>query len=239
MINEIYITTQELLNKNGYGLLTPARFVSFAESAQLKILNEAIDDFRMGRRRRYMSDPTDTMAMAQVLLDRFVENATLSRGIPAQEYHTLPPDFMKWIMADIDGVEVMASPVKSIGVLKTNYFIAPTESCPFYLIEGDKVYIVPDTIGAIKDGNNLITYDEVTLRYYRYPLRPNWTYEMVGREPVFNKDSEHFQDFEVPYAFFNRLVANILGMVSVKLRDDFVAQYAISQENTDFEKRNR
>jgi hypothetical protein len=60
-----------------------------------------------------------------------------------------------------------------------------------------------------------------------------------GKTPVFNPDSELYQDFEVPQSLFNRLVTNILGMVSVKLRDDFVAQVAANQDETDFTKRNR
>jgi|SRR5690606_2223600 len=242
MINEVYIVVQELLNKNGYGLLTPTRFVAFAESAQLRVLEEALDEYRIKKRDAARYDAPDTLNSLEAIIEIFAARTMLSRETPSgvMKYHTLPSDYMRWGSANIDGVELVKQPSKTKAALERSYFISPTDSAPFCYIEGNKLYALPDTIGAIKDGNNYIAYDEIELVYYRYPKKPNWTYVMIdGKTPVFNPDSELYQDFEVPQSLFNRLVTNILGMVSVKLRDDFVAQVAANQDETDFTKRNR
>lgn len=240
MINEVYTVVQEILNKNGYGLLTPARFVSFAEAAQLKVLDESIDEYRRAKRTAARYDAPDTLGLLEAVIEIFSDTALLSRddGTTVQNYHTLPSDYMRWGNASVDNVEIVKVPARQKASLERGMFVNPNTTTPFCYIEGQKLYVLPLSIGAIYDGTTPIALDEVQLQYYRYPAKPNWTYTMVGNQPIFNPGSELYQDFELPYSMMNKLIVEIAAFAGVHIRDEFVMQYASGKEKMDFDKRN-
>jgi len=242
MIDTVYNVVQELLNKNGYGLLTPARFVHFAESAQLKVLNDVIEEYIQEKRNTARYDSPESLDTLHAVIEIFATSKLLSRDIEGNvmDYHLLPDDYMRWGSANLDdNTEIIKIDSKNKAKLSRNRFVYPSLSTPYCYIEGNKLYVWPDSIGVIKDDNELIPCDEVILHYYRYPAKPNWTYIMVGNKPVFNIDSELYQDFELPKSMMNRLIYEIAQMAGVHLKDETILQYTANVKNEDFQKSSR
>lgn len=237
MVNEVYNVVQEILNKNGYGLLTPTRFVHFAESAQLKVVGETIDDYRVAKRNAARYDASDVLntmeAIIEIFADRKMLTSRLSGGVV--EYHLMPDDYMRWGSANVDNVEIVKLPSRMKAAVNRNYYVNPVESEPVCFVEGTRLYVYPLSIGAIGG----VAVSEVELHYYRYPRKPNWTYEMVGKTPVFDMGSEFYQDFEVPASLFNRLVLNISALAGVHLKDADVVQYSFNSAEEMYRKENR
>jgi hypothetical protein len=182
MINTVYNVVQELLNKNGYGLLTPTRFVYFAETAQLKVLNDAIEEFIQKKRNAARYDSPETLDTLEALKEVFFESTTLSREVEGtvEAYHLLPSDYMRWGSANLDdNTEIAKQEGQYKARLERNRFVTPSLSTPYCHIENNKLYVYPTSIGAIDDNGTLIPWDEVTLSYYRYPKKPNWTYHSI------------------------------------------------------------
>ena len=237
MINEVYNVVQEILNKNGYGLLTPTRFVHFAESAQLKVVGETIDDYRVAKRNAARYDASDVLNTMEAIIEIFADREMLSREVDGElaEYHLMPSDYMRWGSANVDDVEIVKLPSRMKAAVNRNYYVNPVESEPVCFIEGNRLYVYPQSIGVIDS----TPVDEVELHYYRYPKKPNWTYEMVGKTPVFDSGSEFYQDFEVPASLFNKLVLNISALAGVHLKDADVVQYSFNSAEEMYRKENR
>jgi len=242
MINQVYHVVQQLLNKNGYGLLTPTRFVYFAGASQLEVIEEVLGDYRIKKRDAARHDSVDELSLYDAIIELFADNQLLSREDESdvvQKYHIMPDDYMRWNHANVDGVDITKVPARGKATFNKSYFLAPSTSAPVCYIEGQKLYVLPDSIGIISDSGTPVAYDEVELHYYRYPKTPNWTFTMVGDTPVFNPDSSLYQDFEVPQSLFNRLVVSILKMSGLHIRDESVIQTAYNEAQEDFQKRNR
>lgn len=239
MINEVYNVVQELLNKNGYGLLSPTRFTSFAKSAQLKVLSDTVDAYRKNRRDGGRYDAPDTLNTLEAVLEQFASSEILSRQGPTLigDYHIMPKDYMRWESASVDNVEIVKLPNRQKAAVNRNYYVRPTEGEPVCFLEGNKLTVYPLTIGVIEKGNVKYACDEVELQYYRYPKTPNWTYSIEGGRPIFRPDKHGYQDFEVPESLFNSLVVNIASMAGVHLKDEDVVQYAMNADQIDFNKK--
>ena len=239
MINDIYNVVQELLNKNGYGLLSPTRFVSFAKSAQLKVLSDTIDAYRETRRTGGRYDAPDTLSTLEAVLDVFADSEVLTRkvGNSIENYHMLPKDYMRWENASVDNIEVVKLPNRHKAAINRSYYVTPTEKEPVCFIEGKRLTVYPQTIGVIVKDGLKHACDEVELQYYRYPKSPNWTYSIEGGRPMFRPDKPGYQDFEVPESLFNELVVNIAAMAGQHLKDEELVKYAMSAEQLDFNKK--
>jgi len=239
MINSVYTVVQQALNKNGYGFLTPTRFVYFAEAAQLRVIDETVDELRMAKRNFSRYSTPETLQSMEAVVERFAENKTLTREVDGvlKDYHELPSDYFRWGSADIGDVDIVKIDAKEKALLNRSYFATPSESEPYCYIEGTKLYALPVTIGAIHDGTEYYAYDEIELHYYRYPVKPNWTYKTILGKPVFDSTSSLYQDFEVPQSCFNKLVTYILELSGVSLREELPLQYATNREETDYKKK--
>jgi hypothetical protein len=236
MINEVYNTVQALMNKNGRGIISPARFILFAENEQVRLLDNIIHEYRRARNRqeRYVHD--FSLAMLEDVMETFAKTETLTRyiGSSIEDYHALPTDYMAWGSASVDGNTIDKIPSYKKEAIGKSRYIKATESEPMCYIEGDKLYVLPTTIGKVGS----VHVDEVDLSYYRTPAKPNWTYTLVAGKAIFNQSDAAYQDFELPYMFFNKLVTGILMQAGVHVREEFVVQSAAAEERNDFTKDN-
>lgn len=241
MIDSIYRIVQEMLNKNGYGILSPARFMLFAEAVQLEVLGNYIDEWRNARQKSATYSTDEKLRELEAIIEHFSEPATLTRNIggSVQKYHALPSDYMMWGNAWVNCVLINKIEAKLKVHVSKDYFVTPSESEPICYVEGNKLYVLPETFGVIRDGNTDVAIDEVELMYYRYPKKPKWTYVTVSGKSIFNPSDPSLQDFELPYSAYNRLVVGILGKAGMHVRDADVVQYAASEENKDYQKDNQ
>ena len=244
MINEVYNTVQEQLNKNGRGILSPARFNLFIETTQLNVLDNLIHQYRRSKLRdtRYVRDAS--LQVLEDVLDTFTKTDTLTRyiGGSIQDYHSLPDDYMAFGSASVDDVEIEKIPSHQKSAINRNRYLKPTADEPVCYVEGNKMYVLPTTIGRITDAATIDEdpyIDEVDLVYYRTPAKPNWTYTLVSGKAIFNQSDSEYQDIELPYAFMGQLVNGVLSQAGLHIRDDFAVQSALSEDKNDFNKDNQ
>lgn len=241
MINDIFNLSQELLNKNGYGILSPIRFMLFAKQSQLKLLMNAIDRYKREKNRKDIGSYSDSLRVLEALIDKFRTSKMLTRFDGSlKEFHILPDDYMAFDVAtvgkDIDITEIEAS---RSGMLLRSKILTASEKQPFGYVEGHRLYVLPETIGIINDGGLKIRYDEVFLRYIRYPKNPVWTYQLVDGKPIFNISDPNYQDFELPESMFDSLVTDILSQAGLHIRDEFISAHTRSVEASEFNKDNQ
>lgn len=240
MINDIYNLVQDFLNKNGRGIIPPARFVRSAKNVQLRIHSDIIEEIKVQRQKVQSYATDDRLSMLESVMEIFAEREVLSRsdGANVYAYHILPSDYASWGSATLDGVEISKVEARMKGAIERNYFISPTLSNPFCYIEGTKLYVLPTSVGVIYDGEDDIAVDEVELSYYRYPKDPNWTYVTMGGKSVFNESDSSYQDFELPYSQQNKLVMGMLLDLAPNMRDEIIMQFANQEEQKQYQKDN-
>jgi len=241
MIDQVYRLAQEILNKNGRGIISPARFLSVASNAQTKIICNAIDEYVQAKRSKDVILSDEKLRLMQDVIDKFSETKELTRveSGAVKEYHVMPTDYMMWGRCTVDDTEITKVLSRDKSVIKRNYFVSPSDSEPVCYLEGHKLYILPTTIGVIRDGNTDVAYDEVELSYYRYPKAPNWTYVTVSGKSVFNPSDPNYQDFEIPESLQNRLVIEVLKDFGMHIRDEAMFQYTNTEDNKEYQRDNR
>jgi hypothetical protein len=240
MINDVYELTQDLLNKNGRGIITPSRFLHIAKNSQIKLVCNAIDEYIRAKHVANSTGNYEKMNLLSSVMEIFTTSKMLSRkdGTIVRPYHTLPSDYMMWGNLSVNDIDIVKVKSSDQSLIRRNYFISPTEENPFCYVEESKVYVMPTTIGVIRDGNVNVATDEVLCTYYRYPKTPNWTYVMIGDKFIFNESNSAYQDFELPLSYMNRLVIDILMQLGVHLRDTTMLNYTISEDKSEQNKDN-
>jgi hypothetical protein len=86
----------------------------------------------------------------------------------------------------------------------------------------DNYKVFPETI---EDGVKLI--------YFRKPKDPNWTYEMINGNAIFNPSKVGFQDLEIGYDDKFTLIVKILKYAGLNIREAEIVQAAVAFENQD------
>ena len=84
--------------------------------------------------------------------------------------------------------------------------------------------------------SSIVTPGEITIHYVRYPLTPNWTYQLIGADgnPTFDPSAAlGYQDFELPLSDSTTLVFKILQYAGVNIRESEVTQFATMEEATE------
>ena len=233
MINQVYHIVQAILDKNGYGPMAPARFVYLATQEQLSIVNDVIDVVQRESSKGAILRPSEYIEQAEVAVDMLTETKMLSRLVDGNvaDYHPLPDDYLHFIGASVDNESLIKIPSR-----KKSLYKRMDVGLKWCYIEGKKLYVYPSTVGVIMAEGVAHPYSEVALTYIRSPKDPNWTYETVNGNPIFNPSSPMYQDFEIPYYFMPRLVAGILGYAGVQIRASDVVNFAKNEEVEQYNK---
>ena len=102
---------------------------------------------------------------------------------------------------------------------------APTKTFPAYVLDGNNIRVYPTTI---------LDAGAIHAQYIRYPLAPNWTYQLItGGEPIFYPSATDFQDFELPDSDEPTLIAKICQYVGIEIREADVYNFGKQEENTE------
>lgn len=242
MINEVYNLVQELLDKNGYGVLSPVRFMLFAQNSQVKLLMNAIEKTRKDRLKSKTQFDDTSLKVMESIMEVFTESYRPSRYFNGSlhEYHSIPDDFMIWGEASLDHSNTVIEKIESSkkSSILRNGILKPTVDVPYCYIEGSKLYILPDSIGVINNEGSDEVFDEVSMTYIRYPKNPVWTYYLVDGEPYFNESDSNYQDFELPLSLKDALVVDILAQAGLHIRDEYVSSMAQTEANVEYNKDN-
>lgn len=247
MINSVRNTVMFLLNKDNRGYLSPSEYNYFAKTAQLEIFEsyfmEHARAVAMQNKRKKSLNYGDTVDHIENKIDKFYKQDTLTYNDVAnpspgqqQDFFDLPTDLYKLInitygggfgTSTITGGGKVISPVspRSFDMIVNSNYTAPSVTNPIYVRKGDSVYVRPLSI-----------VDAVNANYYRKPVDPNWSYNTINGDPVYNATNS--TDFEVSAEDEVDLIIKICKYAGLSIREAEVVAVAEKQEQVEFTKEN-
>jgi hypothetical protein len=241
MIDSVRSTVLTILNKNNYGVITPADFNLLAKKAQLEVVEDI-----MFRRNRAVNEENARMSgtgvsdktreLAEDLERLVVFEKQLTQNGAGQSKYFLPSiattqdilySLQNVLCYDNSGFVGEAEKVdyRDLVRLRMADLTPPTAKYPVYVVSGDSIHVFPETYNST---------NSVKATYIRHPKDPKWTYiNILGGAPVFDQTINDYQDFEVPEKYHDSLVVKILKDCGVVIREAEVANYAASEEAED------
>jgi hypothetical protein len=221
MINEVYTTVLQILNKDSRGYVTPQEFNNYAELAQLSIFEDLFHEYSKAlvkqNGRLYHSEYSNIPAHIREVIDIFTSETTLVNN--SGVYTIQDPEFYRLIQILANNREVEEVSKTEISRLIRNELARPTRDFPYFVKLGSQYKLYPTSLG-----NNVVAF------YVRKPKAPKWTFFSVGGNALFNPSATDFQDFELPYAYYNPIIVKILMYCGVQIREAEILQLTTANE---------
>lgn len=227
MIDLIYKTVQTIINKENNGYLSPTEFNILANNVQLEIFRNYFEDINKDKnkdRRGLTNNGYANLEFNQrQKIDKFSTSKVLNK---ATGYFTLPFD-LYYIEDDAitvfetedegetgDDTRVIEQvDVSSFGHIKQSSLSATT-LFPIYKKQGNSLEVFPSDINYIK------------VNYIRSPKVPNWTYQIILNEPLFDPSNSSYQDFEFGKDEFSNIVVRMVSYFGITIRENEVVAIA-------------
>lgn len=229
MIDELYKAVQGILNKNQLGSLKPEKFDAFTNNGVIKIYNELLIDLKSAIRKSNWhldgKDLANKSELTQQLVEHYMDatNITKASGVfpfPLNVQY-IAPNGVNFGLKQIE----KTSYAKFIA-LQRNIYAAPDECSPICTKVGNGLQVLPTTIG------------EITIGYLRKPKTSKWTYIAYQGKPVFSPTAGDFEDVDIPYIMFDKLVDIVVDQASMSLRDFNLTQANNQNQNEALQKEN-
>ena len=238
-IDTVYQRVLLLANKEQRGYITPEEFNSFAEQAQLEILDGyfakriAVDGIPGGD-----DEYSDAMMIVEERLKVFDTYTTIDSLMDMEGNHTsvfeYPTD--QWQLGIVQVGPVVADEVsnRDAAFINLSPLTSPTNRQPVYSRRGNSIIVYP-------------TQASIGITYLRKPLSPLWGYiDAMDGTPVY--DSREYtpeqiveggdnipafgsQNFELHPGEETDLVYRILTLAGVAIKQQDIAQFGASKEN--------
>ena len=228
MIDHVRSTVLSVLNKENRGALTVAQFNSYAKYAQQLIFDQYFSEYSrlstLKNSRRLSRDQGDKLSMLRQNIDKFVNTADQPIS---SSYIQKPADQYSIISLTYNGKIMEYVPKYKEPYIEDSNIAGPSVLYPGYCDENDYLYVKPSTLtGTVK------------VNYIRTLVDPNWTYNIIGENPVHNPSAGDFQDFELNPDDQSSLIIEILKLSGVTIREAEVAQAAAQIDAVDTQKEN-
>lgn len=223
MINDIRNMVDFILNKESRGYITPLQFNTFAKQAQQEIVDDYFYDYNkaiVGRNSRV--NYKDILKKTKENMDVFIMPPTDLLFSNTTNLFSAPDDFYTTITLLYNNKEIEEVQRDKLFYLLENQMSSPSIFYPVYVKYNDMYKVYPETIES-----------GVKLIYFRNPKDPNWTYEMIGGNAIFNPSKPGFQDLEIGFDDKFEIIAKILKYAGLNIRDTEIVQAAVAFENQD------
>lgn len=225
IIDRLYKTVQEILNKEQLGYLKPLAFNLFTNTAIRKIVNKSLVDLKSNQRKENWmlegKNLSNLTAHTKQLIEYF------SKVVPLSSPYDLPDD-LDFVEDVFKGNQrVSKIDYSTLLDLRRNIYAQPTECTPYASLVGNKLVVLPDNLGDLE------------LHYLRKPKVAKWTFIEYQGKPVFDGTAQDFQDVDLPEVFFDDLVSIIVELASKQLRELDIAQLEQAEQNQENQLDNR
>tara|TARA_R100000654_G_scaffold72322_1_gene104069 strand:+ start:52 stop:801 length:750 start_codon:yes stop_codon:yes gene_type:complete len=241
---QVYNAVKNIANKEQKGFITPAVFNSFAPIAQMSIYNEMFaelisakrinrQNFDPGRDKSVRKQKLEDLAFYKRRYDDNVQSGTilkpsdLSRiisitaGVVAEDFGT--------VNASRVDCDIIYDPEK-FDRISGSLLSGPTHSFPIALVSTNTIEIIP-------------VVSNVVLNYYAKPTSFDNAGEIHDGPPFYSVQqittptgdqvdipNSSSRDFMLPPHYLNEVVAEILKLIGVRLRDNAVSTFSIQEE---------
>jgi hypothetical protein len=221
MINDVKNMVNFVLNKESRGYITPLQFNTFAKQAQQEIIDDYLSDYNksvVGKNSR--NNYKEVVSKAKEGMDAFAVPPTTLTYNSASGLFESPNDLYAFISLVYNNSEVEEVGRDKLSYFLTNPTVGPSVYYPAFVRYNNDYKVFPDTIST-----------NVKLMYFRTPKDPNWTYEMINGNPIFNPSKSGFQDFEVGFEDKFSLIIKILKYAGLNVREADIVGAAVAMEN--------
>ena len=232
-INKCRNTVLFLLEKNNRGFISPAKFDSFCELAQLDIFENLFFQYNkwLLNKGKHLTgtEYADIPENIREQIDTFAEYSTVA-NFTYDDIENL------WSYTGTDlyraeGLSLVNVAGKKVDVEKVakgyelNNLInsainAPTTTYPIYTKIGSGFRVFP----VVPSGYKL------ELFYIRTPKTPKWTHNFSQGNPVYNAGAADKQDIELDESLFSAFIVKVMGYCGVSIREQDVVAAATNAE---------
>ena len=241
---QVYNAVKNIANKEQKGFITPAVFNSFAPIAQMSIYNEMFAELVTAKRiNRQNFDPgRDKSLRKQKLEDlafykrRYDDNVSSGTILKPSDLSRIISITAGAVASDFETVsssrvdcDIIYDPEK-FDRISGSLLSGPTESFPIALVSTNTIEIIPNV-------------SAVVLNYYAKPTSFDNAGEIHDGPPFYSVQqittptgdqvdipNSSSRDFMLPPHYLNEVVAEILKLIGVRLRDNAVSTFSIQEE---------
>ena len=234
MIDRVYRTVQNILNKEQRGYMTPEEFNHLAFLAQNEIFELYFHDFNFFENAKKAKRTTSEYGnLAKQFKERINKLSANGSAQPITitvddepvfaDGFTLPEDLYRLTNVIYNGVNIEEEDFDKLQYAELSPLAKATETRPVYTRLSNNLKVYPSTIES-----------GVTVNYIRKPKAPKWTYATVLGTAVLNESASDYQDFETHPGDEHEIVIKILSYAGILIREPEVvnAISAISQKET-------
>lgn len=223
MINDIYNITRFILNKESRGYITPLQFNTFAKQAQQEIVDGYFYDYNKASVSRVArANDKQILKKTRENMDVFISQPSNLSYDAVNGVFNQPTDMYTTINLTYNGKEVELLDRDKLSYHLQDDFSGNSVFYPTYIKYGPTYKVFPSTI---------IT--NVKLTYFRTPKDPNWTYTVVGDNPIFNQSLAGYQDLEIGFDDKFEIIMKILKYSGLNIREADIVQAVTAFEAQD------
>ena len=223
MINDIYNITRFILNKESRGYITPLQFNSFAKQAQQEIVDGYFYDYNKASVSRVArANDKQILKKTRENMDVFISQPSNLSYDAVNGVFNQPTDMYTTINLTYNGKEVELLDRDKLNYHLEDDFSGNSVFYPTYIKYGSTYKVFPSTIIA-----------NVKLTYFRTPKDPNWTYAIVGDNPIFNQSLPGYQDLEIGFDDKFEIIMKILKYCGLNIREADIVQAVSAFEAQD------
>lgn len=231
-IDRVYRTVKFFFNKEQHGNLKVDEFNRFADYVQKSLTSEIMQEYRTALRlRKSKAQHSGGLFRSynDILQDiRTLHISQLSLSVINGTAYSYPSDYMYYTSFMADGVpcDVMTQDDEMYNYIVNSQLAQPSPKFPIVALRNDDLLFLPSTVSA------------TSLSYYKIPQGttnlgvkttqpPTWAYNVVSGVDVYNATNSI--NFELPINVENRLAIGILECFGINMREQQIAQYAMSK----------
>jgi len=218
-VDRVYQTVLALANKEQRGYITPQEFNLFANHAQNEIFEQYFYDLNQFRRvpgnNTVTSDPRDIIEEKISLFH--VADAGGGSTLPDSVYRLEGVRYKETATQIFHTAEEVT--MKEFNTYGATALTRPPVNRPIFYRAGNDITRSP------QDG-----YDNTRIDYIRKPTPPNWTYVIVNNKALWNPAAPDMKHFELHESEEKNLVAKILALAGVAIKDIALAQIGAGRE---------
>lgn len=223
-IDRVYLTTQELLNKEQRGFLVPDEFNNLANLAQTEIFEAYFHEYnlvananKIGRiSSEYANIPEHLKEKINLLAVK--ESLTVTAGVV-----TLPTNLYR--LTSVRSSESFVEEEDKHDWSEFTKLGKASIKRPVFSRYGNTLEILPITLT-----------ENVTVEYIRKPNAPKWGYIMVDEEPFY--ESSRSTEYDLHPSDETELIIKILFYAGLAIKATDVVQVADKIMTTDYQKEN-
>jgi hypothetical protein len=217
-IDTVYQKVLAILNKEQRGYITPQEFNLFANRAQLDLFEQYFYDInQFGRMHGNSTEYSDMLNVLNEKINIFETTATLTYST---DHFDLPANLYRlgtiiYANTTTDNFGVTSTePIEAERVNKNE--ILYINSSPLTRPANTRPIYTSDSTGVNVYGTAELT-SAVTCNYVRKPATPNWAYQIVFGEPLY--DAANSVNFELHPSDETELVTKILESAGLLIKD--------------------